>query len=653
MPTSAAYGTWVSPITPESLTEAQVGLGGVVADSGVIYWLESRPEEAGRTVVVRADGAGGVTDDLTPAPFNVRTRVHEYGGGAFAADDGVLLASNFADQRLYQLQPGQPPLALTPESDKQLRYTDATLQPGRGLAYLVREDHREAGEAVNTIVRLGLDGGEDEGVVVASGHDFFAAPRLSPDGRQLAFITWDHPNMPWDGTTLWLADVDDEGALGEVRAIAGGEGISVMQPAFSPDGSLYYVSDATGWWNVCRHEDDGAKPVCLMEAEFAVPAWGFGQSTYGFLSKDRLLAAFTQNGAWQLGVIEIESGALRTIDLPYTSISSLSIEGGKALMRVGAADRPAALIELDPETGRHRVLKTAGALSISPDLISIPEAITFPTESGATAFAFYYPPNNPDYAAPAGERPPLIVKSHGGPTGNTSDQFNLAVQFWTSRGFALVDVDYGGSTGHGRAYRERLNGRWGEVDVLDCVNAARHLAGAGKADPARLAITGGSAGGFTTLAALAFHDVFKAGASHYGVSASHYGVSDLEALAKETHKFESRYLDNLIGSYPDRADLYRARSPIHHVEGLTSPMIFFQGLEDVIVPPNQAEMMVDALREKGIPVAYLAFEGEQHGFRKAETIHAVRSAELAFYGRIFGFTPADGFSTLVIENLDP
>lgn len=648
MTTTAGYGTWSSPITPESLTEAQVNLTGSGADSGYIYWLESRPEEAGRSVIIRAqasnaDGAA-IVDDLTPAPFNVRTRVHEYGGGAFAVKGGILLAVNFGDQRLYRLRPGLSPVALTPESDKKLRYADFAIELGRRFVFAVREDHRGDGEAVNSIVRLSLDGGEDEGVIVASGHDFFAAPRLSPDGKQLAFISWDHPNMPWDGTTLWLADVADDGGVTNIKPIAGGDDISIAQPSFSPEGTLHYVSDESGWWNVYRHGANGAAPLCPMDAEFAVPAWGFGQSTYGFLNEDRILAGYTQNGAWHLSIIEASSGTFKPVHLPYTSLSSLSIGAGEAILRVGSADKPAAIISLEPETGRHRVLKTAGALTISPEFISIPEAITFPTEGGATAYAFYYAPKNPDFKPSPGQWPPLIVKSHGGPTGNTSSQLNLATQFWTSRGFAVVDVDYGGSTGYGRAYRERLNGRWGEVDVLDCVNAARHLADAGRADPARLAITGGSAGGFTTLAALTFFDVFSAGASHYG-------VSDLEALAKETHKFESRYLDNLIGPYPDGVDLYRARSPIHHVDGLTSPMIFFQGLEDVIVPPNQAEMMVEALRSKGIPVAYLAFEGEQHGFRKADTIHAVRRAELAFYGRVFGFEPSDGFGDLVIENL--
>ena len=644
MPETAPYGTWRSPITPESLTEAQVGLGPVTIDRGEISWLESRPEEGGRTVVARLRADGRPADDLTPAPFNVRTRVHEYGGGAYAARGGVMLATNFADQRVYRLEPTRSPVALTPESNKALRYADFMIDEHRGIAFAVREDHREDGEAVNTIVRLDVNGQENEGVIVASGHDFFAAPRLSPDGKQLAYISWDHPHMPWDTTTLWLADVSEAGWLLNVRAVAGGDGVSVMQPCFSPEGILHFVSDESGWWRISRYEGDVSTSVLDLDAEFATPAWSFGQRTYGFLSSKRILAAYAQKGRWGLTVIDTGNDQSKTIELPYTSISSLATEDGEVVMRVGAADRPAAIISLAPESGRHRVLKTAGTLKISADLISVPEAISFPTEGGETAYAFYYPPKNPDYQPAEGETPPLIVKSHGGPTGNTSDQLNLATQFWTSRGFALVDVDYGGSTGYGRAYRERLNGRWGEVDVLDCVNAARHLAGAGKADPKRLAITGGSAGGFTTLAALTFHDVFSAGASHYG-------VSDLEALAKETHKFESRYLDNLVGPYPARADLYQARSPIHHVDDLTSPMIFFQGLEDVIVPPNQAEMMVEALRRKGIPVAYLAFEGEQHGFRKAETIHAVRRAELAFYGRVFGFTPADGFSDLVIENL--
>ena len=636
----ADYGTWSSPITAELLTKAQIGLSGPLVDRGEVYWLEGRPEEAGRQVLVRLSDTE-TRDDLTPPPFNVRSRVHEYGGGAAAVAEGVIVASNFSDQRLYRLQAGSLPKPLTPESDRKLRYADGAVEPRRGWAYFVREDHRGDGEAVNAVVKLSLDREDDAGQIVADGHDFFAAPRLSPDGRKLAWLSWDHPNMPWDGTELWLADIRDDGSLANVTKIAGGIDEAIVQPTFSPDGTLHFVSDRSGWWNLYRHRSGNVTPICPMQAEFGGPAWSFGQSTYGFLGSEQLLAGYYQNGRWALLRMDADSGRTEAVPFPYVSLSGLSVHGGRAFMRVGSVDAQAAIVRLDVETGTYEVLKSAGDVPVCNTLISAPESIAFPTESDAIAFAFFYPPNNPGFQAPDGQIPPLIVKSHGGPTGNTSSQLSLGTQFWTSRGFAVVDVDYGGSTGYGRAYRERLNGRWGEVDVLDCINAARHLAEAGKADPERLAITGGSAGGFTTLAALAFYDVFKAGASHYG-------VSDLEALAKETHKFESRYLDRLIGPYPASVDIYRARSPIHHVDGLTSPMIFFQGLEDVIVPPNQAEMMVDALRKRDVPVAYLAFEGEQHGFRKAETIQKVRGAELAFYGRVFGFEPADGFGDLVL-----
>ncbi len=640
MTTLAPFGTWRSPITPEMLTRAQVSLSGPITDGDSVYWLEGRPEEAGRQVLVRMLN-GEISDDLTPAPFNVRTRVHEYGGGAVAVSGGVILAAHFADQRLYRLRPGSPPSPVTPESEKKLRYADAVIDPAGAFAYAVREDHRGEGEAVNCIVCLDLGREDHAGDILAEGHDFFSAPRLSPDGKQLAWFSWDHPNMPWDGTELWLADIGKDGKLGAVTKIAGGLDEAVVQPSFGPDGSLYFVSDRSGWWNLYRHRAGGAVPICPMEAEFGSPAWGFGQSSYGFMSATTLLAGYYQDGRWQLMTIDAENGQTTDVPFPFVGLAGLSLHQGHAIMRVGAVNQPAAIIRLNPADGHVEMLKSAGDLPIDPALVATPESLAFPTEGGAMAYAFYYPPLNPDFHAPDGETPPLIVKSHGGPTGNTSSQLNLGTQFWTSRGFAVCDVDYGGSTGYGRAYRQRLDGRWGEVDVQDCVHAARHLVATGKADPERLAITGGSAGGFTTLAALTFEDVFKAGASHYG-------VSDLEALAKETHKFESRYLDRLVGAYPESIETYKARSPIHHVERLTCPMIFFQGLEDVIVPPNQAEVMVAALREKGVPVAYLAFEGEQHGFRKAETIHQVRRSELAFYGRVFGFEPADGFGDLVL-----
>ncbi len=639
----AGYGCWASPISAGLVTRAQVGLAQPMLDRGVAWWLEVRPEEGGRSVLVRRP-LDGEAADLTPPPFNVRTRVHEYGGGAYAVRDGVVVAVNFADQRLYRLDSGGPARPLTPASGDRLRYADLELDPADKRVLAVREDHRSGGEPVNSIVVIGLDQRDDPGRELASGHDFFSSPRLSPNRRQLAWLSWDHPNMPWDGTELWLAEIGEDAHLGAPRRVAGGPRESIVQPAWSPDGRLYFVSDRTGWWNLYRLGEAGPVPVCPMSAEFAGPAWTFGGRWYGFLDADTILACFTEAGRWHLARIELGSGRPTRLPLPWTELSGLSISGGRALLRAGAPDRPAAILLLEPASGQMRELRSAGALPVDPVWLARPEATLFPSGPGQSAHALVYPPTNPEFAAPAGELPPLIVKSHGGPTGSTSSELKLATQFWTSRGFAVCDVDYGGSTGYGRAYRERLDGRWGEVDVQDCVNAARALVADGRADARRLAITGGSAGGYTTLCALTFHDVFRAGASHYG-------ISDLEALARDTHKFESRYLDRLVGPWPEAIELYRSRSPIHHVGRLSCPIIFFQGLEDAVVPPNQAEMMVEALRRKGLPVAYLTFAGEQHGFRKAETIQRVLMAELTFYGRVFGFAPADALSDLVIENL--
>jgi dipeptidyl aminopeptidase/acylaminoacyl peptidase len=593
-------------------------------------------------VLVRRTPAGE-RQDLTPAPFNVRTRVHEYGGGAYAVQDGLIVAANFADQRLYRIADGTAPQALTSDTGARLRYADLELDLPRGRILAVREDHRVDGEAINTIVAVPLSGG-DEARILVDGHDFFSSPRVSPDGSRLAWLSWDHPNMPWDGTRLWSAEIAADGGLSEVRPVVGGDRESIAQPVWSPANRLYFVSDRSGWWNLYRADPDDGIPVCPMSAEFSGPAWAFGVRSYAFLDPDTILACFSEDGRGHLGRIKVEAGTLDRLALPYTEFSGLAVEQGRAILRAGRPDGPAAIILVDPASGDVTELCTAGDLPVDARYLSRPEAIACPGEGGAIVHAFYYPPTNPDYRAPAGELPPLIVKSHGGPTGSTSSELRLATQFWTSRGFAVCDVNYGGSTGYGRAYRERLNGRWGEVDVLDCLAAARSLVEQRKADPRGLAITGGSAGGYTTLCALTFHDLFRAGASHYG-------VSDLEALARDTHKFESRYLDRLVGPWPEAAALYRARSPIHHVERLSCPIIFFQGLEDAVVPPNQAELMVDALRKKGLPVAYLTFAGEQHGFRKAETIQTVLRAELAFYGRIFGFTPADGLADLPIDNL--
>jgi dipeptidyl aminopeptidase/acylaminoacyl peptidase len=642
-PKVAPYGAWKSPISSASVVERAIGFGQVAVDADTVYWSESRPHEGGRSVIV-SRSADGTVSDLTPTPFNARTRVHEYGGGAFVVGDGRVVFSNFADQRLYRLDPGGEPRPIT--ADGPWRYADAVVDGGRDRLICVREDHGDGtAEPVNEIVAVGLDGRDEGGRVLVSGADFYASPRLSPDGRQLAWLAWNHPNMPWDGCELWLAEMGNDGALGDARCIAGGVDESIFQPEWSPDGVLHFVSDRSGWWNLCRWQDGAAEALCPMEAEFGKPQWAFGMSTYNFETATRLVCAYTREGRWHLARLDRSSGKLEPRDAPaYSSLDGVRVGDGKAYFVAATPSEPAALIELDLETGESTVLHRSAEVAVDAGYLSTPEAVEFPTDGGLTAHAYYYPPCNRDFAAPEGEKPPLLVKSHGGPTGATADGLRLAVQYWTSRGFAVLDVNYGGSTGYGRAYRARLDGQWGVVDLDDCVNGARFLVARGDVDPERLAISGGSAGGYTTLCALAFRDTFKAGASHYG-------IGDLEALARDTHKFESRYLDQMIGPYPARADLYRERSPIYHTEGLSCPVIFFQGLDDKVVPPAQAEAMVAALREKGLPVAYVPFEGEQHGFRQAANIRRALDGEFCFYGRIFGFIPADDIDPVPIENL--
>ena len=639
-PQLAPYGTWTSPITADLIATGAIGLDQIVLDGPDVYWIETRPSEGGRHVVVRRTPDGRTTD-VTPPPFNARTRVHEYGGGAYAVRGGTVYFSHFADGRLYRQDPGAVPRPITPAAE--FRYAEAVVDLRRGRLICVREDHTAFGrEAVNALVSVPIDGGG--GTVLVSGHDFFSSPRLSPDASRLAWLAWDHPNMPWDGTDLWVADIAADGSLGRATRVAGGSAESIFQPVWSPDGVLYFVSDRTGWWNLYRWSGAGIAPVCETEEEFGGPQWTLGMSTYGFASPGRVLCAHKARGAWALSSLDPAKGTLEPLALPYTQVWSVRCGPEWGVCAAGSPADPASIVRVDLRTGRAGVLRRSIAASPAPGYLSRPEAVEFPTEKGVTAHAFYYAPQNPDYTAPVGERPPLVVHSHGGPTGAVGTMLNLDTQFWTSRGFAVLDVNYGGSTGYGRAYRERLNGRWGVVDVDDCVNGARFLVARGLADPRRLIIHGGSAGGYTTLCALAFRDVFTAGASYYG-------ISDLEAMRRETHKFESRYLDRLIGPYPARRDLYRERSPIHFVDRLSRPMILFQGLEDRVVPPNQAEMMHDAVRGRGLPVAYIPFEGEQHGFRRAENIKRALQAELYFYSRVFGFVAAGPIEPVRIENL--
>lgn len=644
---TAPYGSWKSPLTSELIVRGAVGLTQVVLDGEDAYWIEVRPGEGGRSVIVRR-GADGANLDITPVGFNARTRVHEYGGGDFTVADGMIYFSNFADGRLYLQAPGVGPRPLTP-AGVDMRHADMVVDRGRQRLICVREDHTVEGrEAVNTLVGIELDGDAAEdtgGRVLVSGSDFYSSPRLSPDGRRLAWLSWNHPNMPWDGCELYVGEFGHDGSLQKIERVAGGGSESIFQLQWSPDSTLYFVSDRSGWWNLYRSGSNGrVEPLCEMQAEFGLPQWIFGMSTYAFESGESIICTYTERGTMRLARLDTATGKLEPIETPYTDITFLRASSGRAVFRAGSPTETGRIVSIDLATSQTTVLRRVSDVTIDDGYLSIPQAVEFPTTDGQTAHAFFYPPRNRDYTAPPGERPPLLVKSHGGPTAAASTTLRLEIQYWTSRGVSVLDVNYGGSTGYGRVYRERLRGQWGIVDVDDCVNGARYLIERNEVDEQRCTITGSSAGGYTTLCALTFRDLFKAGASHYG-------VSDCEALAKETHKFESRYLDGLIGPYPERADLYRERSPIHFTDRLACPVIFFQGLEDKIVLPNQAEMMVEALQAKKLPVAYVPFAGEQHGFRRAENIRRALDGELHFYSRVFGFDLADEVEPVLIENL--
>jgi dipeptidyl aminopeptidase/acylaminoacyl peptidase len=639
------FGTWLSPITAETVAAQGIRLSCVAVDGEDVYWLEGRPHEAGRNVLVRRRADGRV-HDVTPAGFNVRTRVHEYGGGAYLVSERAVYASNFDDQRIYRIDAGgvAAPVPITPEGE--WFYADATLDRRRRQLIAVRQDHSGRGrEPVNTVVMIPLDTAPNAGEVIASGFDFYSTPRLSPDGSQLSWLAWRHPQMPWDGTELWVADVTPGGTLINERRLAGGADESIYQPDWGRDGRLYFVSDRDGWWKLYRLGDDSPVIVeALRDTEFGRPQWLFGSASWAPAGQDRMVVACTRLGRWRLTVLDMRTGRLSALAEGLEPREWLAVTDSHAVIVAASPTSPDAVVRLQLAGGRIETIRSSSTVEFPDTLISAPESVQFQSSDGHTTHAFYYPPRNGELAGLPTERPPLILISHGGPTTATSATLDLKVQYWTSRGFAVADVNYGGSSGFGRAYRQRLNGQWGILDVSDMVSAARFLVETGKADPDRLMIRGGSAGGYTTLAALTFHPgVFKAGASYYG-------ISDIEVLAHDTHKFESRYLDTLVGPYPAARETYRARSPIHFVDRLACSLILFQGLEDKVVPPNQSEMMADAVRGKGLPVAYLAFEGEQHGFRKATTIVRCLEAELYFYGAVFGFTPPD-IPPIEIDNL--
>ena len=687
------FGTWISPL-PAAVVAAQgLRLSAVAVDGEDLYWIEGRPAEGGRNVIVHC-APDGSTRDVVPAGFNARTRVHEYGGAAYAIAAHAVLFSNFSDQRIYSVpaarsQTGRaaPPVAVTP--DAAFSYADLIVDSRRHRLIAIREDHSAPGEPVNSIVGIPLEG-ESAGDVIASGYDFYATPRLSPDGRRLSWLAWRHPLMPWDGTELWVADVDESGGLTNSRCIAGSNSESIYQPGWSPGGVLYFVSDRDGWWKLYREvrvkpdaTHDG--PVRLTpdatyggsvrlkpdatydavrlkpdstfavaveaaiadpppDAEWGRPHWVFGGATWVFAGDSRIVASYTRRGRWYLTVVDVADGTWRRVGGDLEPREWLTATATHAVFVAASPTMADAIVRLALDTGTTEIVRSASDLRLDPADVSIAAPIEFPTGTNSVGHAFYYAPRNRRFTSTAAGHPPLVAIGHGGPTSAATATLDLRIQFWTTRGFAVVDVNYRGSTGYGRGYRRHLTGEWGIADVDDMVNAARHLVAEGKADPHRLVIRGGSAGGYTALAALTFHP------GAFTAAASYYGISDLEVLARDTHKFESRYLDGLIGPYPAAQEIYAARSPIHYVDRISCPVILFQGLDDKVVPPEQSRRMADAVREKGLPVAYLEFAGEQHGFRRAETIVRSLEAELAFYGVVFGFEPADAIEPVAIDN---
>ncbi len=640
MPRIEPYGSWVSPITAELATGATASFSGLHLDGSDLYWLENRPREGGRCTVVRRSASGQIAE-LTPPGFNVRSTAHEYGGGAFAVKSGTLFFSNFDDQRIYKQVPGRAPESITPEAA--CRYADIIIDHRRGRLICVSEDHGAAGEPRNTIAAVGIDGSACHALI--TGNDFYSNPRLSPDGAHLAYLTWNHPNMPWDGCELLLAQVGADGAVGPGRRVAGGRSEAIFQPEWSPGGVLHFVSDSTGWWNLHQWKAGEVRPLCPMPAEFGRAMWSFGISTYGFATETRLLCTYTQQGTDHVAWLDTEARKLMPIHLPYTKVDLLQCSSEGAAFVGASPTSPTTIVCLNVNSGRFIPVRASSEIAIDNGFLSMPKTLEWASPGGVKVQGFYYAPTNPSYAAPDSARPPLLVLCHSGPSSAASSSLRYPVQYWTSRGFAVLDVNYSGSTGYGRAYRDRLRGQWGVNDVEDCCSGALFLAGSGAVDHTRMWIRGGSAGGFTALSCLARHsDVFVVGSIYYG-------VADLELLARDSHKFESHYLDGLIGPYPAQRDLYVARSPIRNVEDLRCALVLFQGDDDRVVPPAQSQLMFEAVRRKGLPTALLRFRGEGHGFRRADSLKRAQEAELYFLSRIFRFDLSESIEPIQIENL--
>lgn len=641
----APYGTWRSPIAPSVLADSGVMFSQLQVEGQDLYWLELRPTDNGRSVLVRRSADGSVTD-ITPADYSVRSRVHEYGGGACRVVGNTVYFVNDEDQRLYR-QPldGTPePITPDPESLRAWRYADLRVSPSGHYLVCIREYHPDENplHVVNEIVAINLNTPENI-TVIATGYDFYANPRFSPDGSHLAYVAWNHPNMPWDDTELWVIPLHEDGSSGEGRKVAGQHGESVMQPEWHPNGTLHFISDRTNWWNLYREINGDVEPVFLIEGEVGYAPWKFDVNRYDFLPDGSIATAYTQNSLDTLVHIADETVTLIE-NLEFTVYRTLAVSENTIYAIAAGGKQPSIIVAVELPTRTFTILHSSLSLIMDPAYIAAPVPIAFPTTDSQTAYAFYYPPMNPLYRAQDGDLPPLLVNVHGGPTGQTKGFLNPAIQFWTSRGFAFVDVNYGGSIGYGRAYRERLRDNWGIVDVEDAINAAKYLIIQRLADPKRVAIRGGSAGGYSTLRAVTWKDFFTAGASFFG-------IGDLETMTRDTHKYESRYLDSLVGAYPAEKARYVDRSPVHSASKITCPVLLLQGLEDKVVPPNQAEDMIAAMQKTGTPYAYIGFEGEGHGFRRGENITRSAEAELSFYAQVFGFDPADEIDPIEITNL--
>lgn len=647
MASVAPFGSWTSPFSLDLVADAGgMSFGYIDITRDGVYWTETRPLEAGRTALV-FQPHGGEAVDVVPPDFNVRSRVHEYGGGAWVRDGSVVFCSSFEDSRLYRIEsPGAEPQPITPEPGEPnaLRYADGRVFADGRLIACVRESHG-GGEPVNELVVLPADGSAEPSVI-ATGRDFYAAPRPSPDGAKLAWLAWDHPYMPFECTELWIADLSAEGELSNDRLVAGSETESIFQPEWSPEGVLHFASDRTGWSNLYVVRDGDLQALTHEEADLGFPQWVFDLSRYGFLADGRIAAVFTRRAVDGLELLDPSTGELERLDLPYTSIYPLASDVSLVAFAASSPTEPPAVVQVDVESGQRAVLRRSTELELDERYVSIAEAIEFEGTDGLPSYGFFYPPKSPDFTGREDELPPLLVSVHGGPTAHVTSSLDLDVQFYTSRGIAVVDLNYGGSTGYGREYRDRLRRRWGEIDVEDSAAAVRYLAERGDIDPARVEITGGSAGGYTTLLVLAIRDEFAAGASYFG-------VADLVTFHEDTHKFESHYDEYLVGKWPEEIEVYRERSPVNHADSISRPLLLLQGLDDKVVPPAQSEVIVEALKQRGIPYAYIAFEGEGHGFRKAENIKRALEAHLSFLGQVFGFEPADEIQPIAIENLEP